>query len=459
MVIHVILGRLIFQNGTVTILHQSLTLGLTVVFLLLDKEPYRVMYMLGYITGAEMLWRGNQVSVLYEIGKYSVGFVCMVLLLKRRSFARSYTLLPIYYFILLLPSILLATAAPRQLYIGHWIPIVDDVFSIVGLDRERIAFNLSGPFVLAMATAYCSTLELTRQRAVRFLVATLLPIISLAASAAYSILSAEDIFFGRSSNGIASADFGPNQFSSLLGLGALIAFWLIILVPRNRLLKILLAFLSVDLLGQSALTFSRGGFWTGAIALGVCFILLLNDGRYRLPLLIFGVGAFILVSSVVFPALESFTKGALGERFSSLESSGRDDILRGDIQAFLENPIFGVGPDIANEYRATAYNIRQAHTEYTRMLAEHGLSGVVALFILGVICLKRVITHRPTINIAFALSFTVWALLFMTHAALRLAAPAFLFGFASTTLLLDANSTPKISNPKKGAKFARYTSV
>jgi hypothetical protein len=71
------------------------------------------------------------------------------------------------------------------------------------------------------------------------------------------------------------------------------------------------------------------------------------------------------------------------------------------------------------------------------LLAEHGSLGLAALLILFVLA-GRLLTRpqRP-----FAKGFTVaavtYALLFLFHSAMRLAAPAYLFGLAAVTLVLE----------------------
>ena len=56
-----------------------------------------------------------------------------------------------------------------------------------------------------------------------------------------------------------------------------------------------------------------------------------------------------------------------------------------DLFIFVNNPIFGVGPGIGY-YERLNHGLSQrvsAHTEYSRLLAEHGIAGIfVLLFIL-----------------------------------------------------------------------------
>jgi cell division protein FtsW (lipid II flippase) len=71
--------------------------------------------------------------------------------------------------------------------------------------------------------------------------------------------------------------------------------------------------------------------------------------------------------------------------------------------------------------------------------------GVLALLILVWITLGRVFARQPALSKAIVLSLTVWALLFMYHAATRLAAPGFIFGMAAATFLIEVDSQDRPS--------------
>ena len=65
------------------------------------------------------------------------------------------------------------------------------------------------------------------------------------------------------------------------------------------------------------------------------------------------------------------------------DTTGREDIARADLEVWFDNPVLGVGPGVAKEYRAATFGrAAAAHTEFTRLLAEHGILGLVALIIL-----------------------------------------------------------------------------
>ena len=68
--------------------------------------------------------------------------------------------------------------------------------------------------------------------------------------------------------------------------------------------------------------------------------------------------------------------------------------------------------------------VAASHNEITRLLAEHGVFGIVALLIL--IC-TPLITYFTNREHVFLLPFFIFWLLTINHAAMRLAAPAFIY--------------------------------
>ena len=53
-----------------------------------------------------------------------------------------------------------------------------------------------------------------------------------------------------------------------------------------------------------------------------------------------------------------------------------------DLQIFAENPLFGLGPGTAMIERDRISGIGIAHTEFTRLLSDHGSLGLVAMGLL-----------------------------------------------------------------------------
>jgi hypothetical protein len=70
----------------------------------------------------------------------------------------------------------------------------------------------------------------------------------------------------------------------------------------------------------------------------------------------------------------------------------------------------------------------------TRMLAEHGYLGVVALAMIAVMAVQAVRWSNGSTNKVIAIGFLVWSGATMFHSATRLAAVGMVFGLASLRL-------------------------
>ena len=394
-------------------IHALFTFFVGLLWLLSPNSTGRVIYVIGYIAGAEILWRGAEASIFWEFGKYSVTLLLILALLKNQSPGRR-PIWPIFYFVLLLPSI-----------------VVLPVF-----DRQAISYNLSGPLALAVATFFFSSVSLSASRLKTLLLSIIAPIAGLGFLTAYYIYSAEAIAFGQGSLLATSAEIGPNQVSSTLGLGALAAAYYAFVEKKSLSIRALIVGITILLLIQSVLTFSRGGLWTTFGALLVFAFFSLRDRKVRLRSMIL---AIILTTGflLIFPYANEFSGGALGIRVQDTNPTGRDRLVQEDWQIFLENPWFGVGPNQSKYLHVLYYRGAFTHTEYSRMLAEHGIFGLVSLVILVWASIQRYLSKAQVEQWGFRVLFTTWALLYMIHSAMRLVAPAFLFGLGAARIILD----------------------
>ena len=118
--------------------------------------------------------------------------------------------------------------------------------------------------------------------------------------------------------------------------------------------------------------------------------------------------------------------------------SGRTKIMAIDIQIFLDNLLMGVGPGSAHSLRLEyGYETAvAAHSEFTRMLAEHGLFGAISLF--SIILLSFIEYKKRTgINQILLACFSFFSLLTMFHSAFRIALAGFIYGFSYVLLRFD----------------------
>ena len=86
---------------------------------------------------------------------------------------------------------------------------------------------------------------------------------------------------------------------------------------------------------------------------------------------------------------------------------------------------------MSSSVRIKYYELRAAaHTEYSRLLAEHGSAGALALLILLLILWKAYWRAPSAFARAWTASLAAWSLVEMGHAAMRIAAISFIFGLA-----------------------------
>ena len=117
-------------------------------------------------------------------------------------------------------------------------------------------------------------------------------------------------------------------------------------------------------------------------------------------------------------------------RFSDNDLTSREIIIESEILAYKKNPIFGIGPGESRKFRLEQFgNYQHSHTEFTRLLAEHGIFGLISLIILLLLVIS-IIKNKKDFDRSISLTLLSWSLLFMLHSATRLAAPCLLFGFA-----------------------------
>jgi O-antigen ligase len=105
-----------------------------------------------------------------------------------------------------------------------------------------------------------------------------------------------------------------------------------------------------------------------------------------------------------------------------------EDLMKSEISIFFDNPMLGVGVGKSIEIRQEETGLTAAsHNELTRLLAEHGAIGIVILLILIFTPIFLFFDNKQNI---FMFPFLLFWLLTINHAAMRIAAPAFIYGLS-----------------------------
>lgn len=394
------------------------------------RRPENIAYVAGYLAGAELLWRIAEARVLWELGKYGTIALCLLALTRIRPMPRA-AVLGLLVAALFVPSSLLTL----------------DEFGFGSLGRGAVSFNVSGPLSMGVLTGTFLALRGRPIVPYRVLLYTIMPAVGVLGRALNNTVRAEHIEFITESNFVTSGGYGPNQVSTLLGVGAL---FLAILAsaPMSTGRRWLLSLAAAAFLTQGILTFSRGGVLAAVISIAVFLLhLALRPNQARGFLV--GITALVLALSLaVLPSLNDWTGGMMSARYSSLESAGRDQLAQQEWELFKRNPILGVGPGMAKFKRADPGMRGYApHSEFSRAMAEHGLLGGLALAILLGLAISRYLRSRSLWQRAWIATAACWWSLTIASTAMRLVLPSLVF--ALCCLDVDSDSGRTRGSPRR----------
>ncbi|WP_426483891.1 O-antigen ligase family protein [Flavobacterium sp. 2] len=378
-----------------------------------------VLLVCAYLVGVEVFLRMTGGNFNNEYVKFNLVFF-MLLGMIYSSFSPS-SFIYWFFLILLIPCILI-TASVDQVNI--------DV-------KKLLFFNLSGPVCLGICSIYMYCRRIQFSQLQNILSVMGLPILTTTAYLFLYTPSVRDVVTSTGSNFETSGGFGPNQVSTILGLGIFIFFTQLVLSSKSIkdiiLNGCILAFISY----RGVVTFSRGGIITGVVMI-VCLLFFLYQFSNAKGKTKFG---FVLIlTSLMGVGVWTYssiqTRGLIDKRYANKDAlgrvkksalSGREGIMDSEINLFLDNPILGVGAGMGKELRKESGDEVASHNEITRMLAEHGMFGIFGLLILFITPLILFINNRQHL---YCLSFYLFWLLTINHAAMRIAAPAFVYALS-----------------------------
>ncbi len=384
-----------------------------------------------YVFGVEVLLRMRGGLIFYEANKYLV-IVFIVMGLFYKGFNKKAALY-FLYILLLIPSIYVSLNA---------LDIGDNI-------RKAIAFNLSGPVCLGLSALFCYRVSLTKRELETVINHAIFPLVSTLVYIFIYNPNVSGVATSTVSNFAASGGFGPNQVSTVLGLGAFLVTVRFFYFSQIRLIRYIDLLLIILFSFRAIVTFSRGGVFT-AILMIFAFILMhyrsMNKSEKRKMLtsvVVFGIIAvFTWVVSTIqtngFIEKRYTNKNAIGQEKKDI-TTGRKDLFLLEFEEFLNNPFFGVGVGRVKDLRFQKTGIHAAsHNEMSRVVAEHGLLGVFAFILLLALPLLLRIQHRG--NVLFYSFYFFWVLT-INHSAMRIAAPAFVYALS---LLTIKNETPRL---------------
>jgi O-Antigen ligase len=398
--------------------HAALTVAGVLVICTLSRRPADFVALAGYVASCDVFWRMSAADTPWELGKYLLGAVSIVGLVRFAPRPKRIGM-PMLFVALLVP--------------GAWLAVRDLGFSTA---FEAMSFNLAGPVALALVVALTTNLWSTQRALVDALWIALGPVVIVTALAWASTrgLTAQD-FSSTTSNILSSGNFGPNQVSTVIGFGAVLTGFLIAWA-QPTFLKVLSGGMLVWFVSEAGLTFSRGGLLNVAVGLALAGPLLVLDRQRRvrfLGVLLAGIGIVVLV---VIPSAQHFTDGQFGERYTTFNTTLRRDIAAADLKLFADNPVLGVGVGEAPAQRDLEEPLA-THTEYTRLLSEHGVLGLLALGTLVAMAVRSFRRQHGHLYRAWAIALVGWSMASMAHTATRSATFAFAFGLAGLVVVPD----------------------
>ncbi len=373
-----------------------------------------------YVVGSEVFLRMTDGNPLYEVSKYGV-IVFILIGMYYNGFSKG--AIPYWFFLLLLvPSVILSTF----------------VLSTDANIKNAIAFNISGPVCLGISSLYTFRRKITLDEMNSIILSMGLPIITCAVYLIFYTPNVRDVVTSTQSNFETSGGFGPNQVATILGLGMFIFFSRIILESKTTFSILLNFSIAITIAYRGIITFSRGGMVTGIvmIILLLLFLYYKSNGKGRVKLN-FVLVLIVTSISVVWIYTSVQTSGLINKRYANQDAAGRakesqftgrEDVARSELDMFLDNPILGVGVGKGAEVRMEDTGDKVlSHDEITRMLAEHGSLGVLGLLILFFTPLFLYLDNKFNMYLLCFLAFWFFTI---NHAAMRTAAPAFVYSLS-----------------------------
>lgn len=420
-IFHLLIGFAIYQFRLLSVVYG---LGILIYFVIKimreSHNPLVVLRASAYIVAAEVFLRMTDGLIFYETGKYSV-ILFVAFGLYYHNFKKSANIF-IVILLLLVPGIIVT-----YLDIGYEVSF-----------RKNILFNISGELCLFASALFCYNRDVKINEYTRILDIMVLPIISLTAYLFFYTPNLQEVVTGADASFAASGGFGPNQVATVLGLGMFCIFVRLFLPYQNKVLRLVM-YIILGLISFRALaTLSRGGVFTAII---MAFVFLVSFLRYAKPKIrykalikIFMVciaSLFVWLISIIATNEMLYNKytnrNASGEKQQDF-TTGRVEIIEGELQFFSKHPFFGVGAGMGKFNREKMHGeLVASHNEITRLISEHGFFGIVSIILLMLIPLAHFFKDRRNI---FIIPLVIFWLLTISHSAMRIAAPGFIYGLA-----------------------------
>ncbi|PHR74585.1 MAG: hypothetical protein COA67_00480 [Lutibacter sp.] len=439
MIFHLLLGFLLL----IGVFAKFYALAVVIVgflSILKNKNSYEQAAMWSaYLAGSDVLFRMSGGMFFHEMHKYAIAlFLITALIVEKKKSEVN----PIFIFYILLLLIGIAFSD---------IPYPESV-------RKAIAFNLSGPISLGVAAIYFYKRQFSITRLLDVLYCLALPIIAILSLLYFKTPDIRDIAFGGAANFVASGGFGPNQVSTILGVGVFVFIAHLLFKKKFTTILFFDAFLIIYLFYRSLLTFSRGGLLTAIIAILFFATLFIYSKSDRITSVFKHIGIVMFFGLSVWIYTSDATGGMLENRYTNRNASGvkkkdlttgRTEIFNSELEGLFKNPVFGMGVGSGKFKRLeTTGLVIASHNEMSRLLGEHGMIGVLILTMLILIPIFNA-WQQPAYAKAFLGAFFIFWFLTINHSAMRVSFPGFIYGLSLIRIKLNETSKPKNESLKE----------
>lgn len=460
-IFHVVLGVVsVSSKWPLIFWYYLIILSAGVQFFTRKNLEHMMIYLLGYSLAVEVMARaiGATPFIPDQIGKYLgvVGFAFGLALggpIKRIS---------IYGVTMLILSVPALIVAPYDSY-------------------KPVVYNYFGLLALILGVIYCSRQIMTFKNFKELGRIIVYPVISLAVYTIFKAAQIEKIDYGLTANFESSGGRFTNQVSTLFGLA--IGILALAYITKQLLFKHKLIDISLLLLflTRGLLTFSRGGMLTAILAILIIIIFPKAKAAWQdkeVVLRRFSAGpvfAAILIVSIAFIAINSYTDNYLLYRYQgkterSLQtgfdnsvdidqiSSGRYSIMMSDLRMFIAYPALGVGVGYSKIERVNFGGGEglNAHLEISRLLAEHGLPGLVLVIMIFFYPFFKAYNEPNNYRKSIMLLFLIMGLASTFHSAMRTMITPLLFAFAFINFVpTNYDWKPLLMNKKRRLQHQR----
>ncbi len=436
---HAALGVLGNAIPAVFSVHAVVTMGACIAIGFLSADITKMIAAAMYLGGAEVLWRASGAPVPWETAKL-VGIGLFILVWVRFLPMPRHIGLAGLLFISLIPAVLISALT-----------------SGASFAFEQTSFNLGGLVLLGLAWTTCARLLATPESLRLVLWAHITSTVAMMTLALVRTFSNLDsISWVNDSNFQTSAGFGPNQLSTVLSFSVVLCvlmLWYTRPVPFERVvLVVMLCILTF----QIFLTFSRTGIYAAGLALVAAVVPTCTSPKRLVTTLASAIGLVGVVVLLVFPQVDALSNGTAQERFLDTNTTHRSDIAASQYRLFEENLPFGVGVGRTKrlQFEMTGQGY-EAHTEYTRLLAEHGILGIVAMVIIAAMAARTVFLGRIGKNTSWSAALIVWSIASMSTTATRVADIGLAFGLAMLGISA-ANRSTETTEPALEERFVAH---